>query len=58
MADGLFRFSITLEVRWRALDALGHVNNAVYLTHLKQARAHYLHEPRAVPSDPPASASS
>ncbi len=37
-----FRFSTTLEVRWRDLDALGHVNNAVYLTYLEQARVHYL----------------
>jgi len=40
----LFRFSTSLEVRWRDLDALGHVNNAVYLTYLEQARVHYLRE--------------
>ncbi len=39
-----FRFSTTLEVRWRDVDALGHVNNAVYLTYLEQARVHYLRE--------------
>lgn len=44
MSDDLFRFSTTLEVRWRDLDALGHVNNAVYLTYLEQARVHYLRE--------------
>jgi acyl-CoA thioester hydrolase len=27
-----FRFSFPLSVRFRDLDALGHVNNAVYLT--------------------------
>lgn len=40
----LFRFHTTLEVRWRDLDALGHVNNAVYFTYLEQARMHYMRE--------------
>ena len=31
-------FCYTTEVRFRDLDALGHVNNAVYLTYLEQAR--------------------
>jgi acyl-CoA thioester hydrolase len=31
-------FSHQLEVRFRDCDALGHVNNAVYLTYLEQAR--------------------
>ena len=44
MDDNLFRFSTTLEVRWRDVDALGHVNNAVYLTYLEQARIHYFRE--------------
>jgi len=42
MSDNSFRFFTTLEVRWRDLDALGHVNNAVYLTYLEQARVHYM----------------
>jgi acyl-CoA thioester hydrolase len=33
-----FRFRFPLEVRFRDLDALGHVNNAVYLTYLESAR--------------------
>ena len=33
-----FRFRYRLEVRFRDLDALGHVNNAVYLTYLESAR--------------------
>ncbi|MBN1177837.1 MAG: acyl-CoA thioesterase [Anaerolineae bacterium] len=41
MTDDLFRFSTTLEVRWRDVDALGHVNNAVYLSYLEQVRIHY-----------------
>ena len=31
-------FVLTLPVRFRDLDAMGHVNNAVYLTFLEQAR--------------------
>ncbi len=52
MTDGLFRFSTTLEVRWRDLDSMGHVNNAVYFTYLEQSRFHYLHELGVVPNDP------
>jgi acyl-CoA thioester hydrolase len=38
------RFSFPIEVRFRDLDALGHVNNAVYLTYLESARiAWWLH---------------
>lgn len=44
MPDPLFRFSTTLEVTWRDLDALGHVNNAVYFTYLEYARMKYLQE--------------
>ncbi len=44
MPDPLFRFSTTLEVIWRDLDALGHVNNAVYFTYLEYARMKYLQE--------------
>lgn len=42
MDNSPFRFSTSLEVRWRDVDALGHVNNAVYLTYLEQGRIHYL----------------
>jgi len=44
MTEELFRFSTTAEVRWRDLDAMNHVNNAVYLTYLEQARVHYLRD--------------
>jgi len=44
MTDDLYRFSTTLEVRWRDVDALGHVNNAVYFNYLEQARLHYMRE--------------
>ena len=29
---------VTIAIRWRDLDALGHVNNAVYLNYLEEAR--------------------
>jgi acyl-CoA thioester hydrolase len=52
MSKELFRFSTTVEVRWRDLDAMNHVNNAVYFTYLEQARVHYLRELGLVPSVP------
>ena len=37
-------FTYPIEVRFRDMDALGHVNNAVYLTYLESARiAYWLH---------------
>jgi acyl-CoA thioester hydrolase len=39
-----YRFRHPIEVRFRDLDTLGHVNNAVYLTYLESARiAWWLH---------------
>ena len=32
---------INLQIRFRDLDALGHVNNAVYLSYLEVTRVHY-----------------
>ncbi len=52
MSNELFRFSTTLEVRWRDLDAMSHVNNAVYFTYLEQARVHYLRELGLIPDRP------
>lgn len=37
-----FQFSRTVQVRWSDLDALNHINNAVYVTYLEEARIHYL----------------
>jgi acyl-CoA thioester hydrolase len=31
-----------VEIRWRDVDAYGHVNNAVYLTYLEEARDEWL----------------
>jgi acyl-CoA thioester hydrolase len=42
-----FRFRHVEQVRFRDLDALGHVNNAVYLTYFESARiAYWLHTTR------------
>ena len=42
--DVHFRFSTGIEVRWSDCDSFGHVNNAVYLTYLEQARLAYWRE--------------
>jgi acyl-CoA thioester hydrolase len=40
-SDETFRFEQPIEVRFAETDALGHVNNAVYLTYFEAARAGY-----------------
>jgi acyl-CoA thioester hydrolase len=40
--DLTFTFRTPIEVRFRDIDALGHVNNAVYLTYFEMARSAYL----------------
>lgn len=37
-------FTTELPVRFRDIDAMGHVNNAVYATYLEQARTEYYRE--------------
>ena len=34
----------TIPIRWRDMDAYGHVNNAVYLTYLEEARDAWVQE--------------
>jgi len=34
-------FSTNVEVRFRDLDALGHVNNSVYFTYFEEGRKHF-----------------
>jgi acyl-CoA thioester hydrolase len=46
-----FRFDTELAVRYRDLDPLGHVNNAVYASYMEQARTRYL---KRVLGTPPA----
>jgi acyl-CoA thioester hydrolase len=36
-----FRHTFPIDVRFRDIDALGHVNNAVYLTYTESARIEY-----------------
>jgi len=43
-ASSPFPYTITVEVAFRDLDAMGHVNNAVYLSYLENARIKYLME--------------
>ncbi len=38
----MFRLKVPIEVRFRDLDVLEHVNNAVYATYLEVARLRYL----------------
>jgi acyl-CoA thioester hydrolase len=35
---------VRLQIRWRDMDAYGHVNNAVYLNFLEEARDRWVHE--------------
>ncbi len=41
---GPFEYEVTLAVRWRDCDPMGHVNNAVYATYLEHARINYLRD--------------
>jgi len=34
-------YSTDIEIRFRDIDAMGHVNNAVYATYIEQARTEY-----------------
>jgi acyl-CoA thioester hydrolase len=39
-----FRHRTTIDVRFRDIDALGHVNNAVFFSYVEQARVRYFTE--------------
>ncbi len=39
---GEYPVVLEITVRFRDLDAMGHVNNAVYLTYFEEARVEYL----------------
>jgi acyl-CoA thioester hydrolase len=43
-ADGPYRYQLAIETRFRDTDAMGHINNAVYLTYFEVARARYWKE--------------
>ncbi len=38
------RFETTIDVRYRDIDAMGHVNNAVYASYLEQTRIDYFRD--------------
>lgn len=44
-----YSLTVDVDVRFRDLDAMGHVNNAVYATYLEQARVVYFEEVLEVP---------
>jgi acyl-CoA thioester hydrolase len=35
---------VTIPIRWRDVDAYAHINNAVYLTYLEEARDRWVHD--------------
>lgn len=37
-----YNFSYPIQIRWNDLDALGHVNNAIYVTYFEIARGMYM----------------
>lgn len=37
-------YTAEIEIRFRDIDAMGHVNNAVYATYLEQARTRYFRD--------------
>ena len=39
-----FTFNKELQLRWNDMDALGHVNNAIFITYFETARGHYMPE--------------
>ncbi len=45
-------FTLDLAVRFRDCDAMGHVNNAVFLTYLEEARGAWYFEVVGGPPDP------
>ena len=55
MSEQSFPFETEVRVRFRDLDAMGHVNNAVYFTYMEMARTEFfaqileLDEPRELP---------
>lgn len=39
-----FKFKKEIQLRWNDMDALGHVNNALFITYFETARGHYMLE--------------
>jgi acyl-CoA thioester hydrolase len=40
----IFKFKFPLQLRWKDMDPLGHVNNAVFITYLETARSRFMLE--------------
>jgi acyl-CoA thioester hydrolase len=49
-----FRFATPITIRFRDLDAFGHVNNAVYFTYMEMARVEYFKQLGLLTDDFPA----
>ena len=39
-----FKYKSPLQMRWNDMDALGHVNNAIFVTYFETGRGHYMLE--------------
>jgi len=39
-----FKFNKELQLRWNDMDALGHVNNALFVTYFETGRGHFMME--------------
>ena len=46
-----FKFSVDIPVRFSDMDALGHVNNATYISYFEEGRVHYLRNIFEIPKD-------
>ena len=46
-----YNYEVEIPVRYRDLDPLGHVNNAVYATYLEQARTSYIDDVMGAPPE-------
>jgi len=46
-----FSYTETVDVRYQDHDTMGHVNNAVYVTYMEEARFAYLTEGVGIPAD-------
>ncbi len=46
-----FGYTTDVELRYRDLDTMGHVNNAIYVTFLEQARMRYFRDVIGVPTE-------
>lgn len=50
--SGEYHFELPVKVRFRDVDALGHVNNAVYLSYMEHARIRHMQNLGLMPNRP------